>query len=142
MYCFPPSLAWIVSHLYHTLTKVGRTPPVDAQAICADLVVTYFVCPAVCDPEPYGITSDAPIGYIARHNLMQVGQILQVLAVTSASSSSSDLATGSRVKNGAVDDESSTKSTAATVATAEEFNGKTKDLYAKFTKVNIRFLFR
>ena len=31
-----------------------------------------FICPAICDPEPYGITSDAPISYIARHNLMQV----------------------------------------------------------------------
>ena len=30
-----------------------------------------------------GITSDAPISYIARHNLMQVAQILQVLAISS-----------------------------------------------------------
>ena len=31
-----------------------------------------------------GITSDAPISYIARHNLMQVAQILQVLAISSS----------------------------------------------------------
>ena len=50
--------------------------------MCADLVFAMFICPAVCDPEPYCITSDAPISYIARHNLMQVAQILQVLAIS------------------------------------------------------------
>ena len=50
--------------------------------MCADLIFAMFICPAVCDPEPYGITSDAPISYIARHNLMQVAQILQVLAIS------------------------------------------------------------
>lgn len=48
--------------------------------ICIDLVFTHFICPAVVNPEPYGIT-DVPIGYIARFNLMQVAQILQMLAV-------------------------------------------------------------
>jgi len=72
MYCFPPSLAWIVSQLYHALTKTQVTTSEQARAICADLVMASFICPAVCDPEPYGITSDAPIGYIARHNLIQV----------------------------------------------------------------------
>jgi hypothetical protein len=72
MYCFPPSLAWIVSQLYHTLTKGQATQVPVARAICADLILASFICPAVCDPEPHGITSDAPISYIARHNLMQV----------------------------------------------------------------------
>lgn len=82
MYCFPPSLAWIISQLYHTLVKAEAVERTEARAICADLVLTFFICPAVCDPEPYGITTDAPISYIARHNLMQVGQILQVLAIS------------------------------------------------------------
>ena len=72
MYCFPPSLAWIVSQLYHSLIKSQAATAEQARAICADLVLASFICPAVCDPEPYGITSDAPISYIARHNLMQV----------------------------------------------------------------------
>jgi len=72
MYCFPPSLAWIVSQLYHALTKAQAASAEQARAICADLVLASFICPAVCEPEPYGITSDAPISYIARHNLMQV----------------------------------------------------------------------
>ncbi|XP_014681413.1 PREDICTED: GTPase-activating protein and VPS9 domain-containing protein 1-like [Priapulus caudatus] len=50
--------------------------------ICADVVFTCFVCPAIVNPDAYGITSDAPISYIARFNLMQVGQILQVLAMS------------------------------------------------------------
>lgn len=51
------------------------------RAMCADLMFAFFICPAICDPEPYGITSDAPISYIANNNLMQVAQILQVLAL-------------------------------------------------------------
>jgi len=73
MYCFPSSLAWIVSQLYQSLTKGQVARVAMARAICADLVLASFICPAVCDPEPLGITSDAPISYIARHNLMQVG---------------------------------------------------------------------
>ena len=51
------------------------------RSMCADLMFAFFICPAICDPEPYGITSDAPISYIANNNLMQVAQILQVLAL-------------------------------------------------------------
>jgi len=82
MYCFPQSLSWIVAQLYSSITKAGKVEPSEARAMCADLVFAFFICPAICDPEPYGITSDAPISYIARHNLMQVAQILQVLALS------------------------------------------------------------
>lgn len=81
MHCFPQSLAWIVSQLFHMLTKQEQVTTTEAKAMCADLVLALFICPAICDPEPYGITSDVPISYIARHNLMQVAQILQVLAI-------------------------------------------------------------
>lgn len=49
-------------------------------AIITDLVLTHFICPAIVNPEPYGIT-DAPISHIARFNLIQVAQILQMLAM-------------------------------------------------------------
>jgi hypothetical protein len=82
MYCFPQSLAWTISHVYHSVTKSAHISESEAKNMCADLVLALFICPAICDPEPYGITTDAPISYIARHNLMQVAQILQVLAIS------------------------------------------------------------
>ena len=83
MYCFPQSLSWIVAQLYASVRKAQKVTSAEARAMCADLVFAFFICPAICDPEPYGITSDAPISYIARHNLMQVAQMLQVLAMSS-----------------------------------------------------------
>lgn len=68
----------------------------QAALICTDLIFTYFLCSAVINPEPLGIISDTPIrwrifsivkklflfsSYIARFNLMQIGQILQTLAI-------------------------------------------------------------
>ena len=84
MYCFPQSLAWLVAQLYKHVTKSGKCDENEARALCADLIFTSFICPAICDPEPYGITTDAPISYIARHNLMQVATILQMLAISSS----------------------------------------------------------
>lgn len=49
-------------------------------AICVDVIFTHFICPAIVNPEPYGIT-DTPISSVARYNLIQVAQILQVLAL-------------------------------------------------------------
>ena len=82
MYCFPPALAWIISELFHSVSKTGNIDALEAKAMCADLVLSSYICLAICDPELYGITSDAPLSYIARHNLMQVAQILQVLSVS------------------------------------------------------------
>ena len=82
MYCFPQSLSWIISQLYLILSQTKSISGSEAKAMCADLVLALFICPAICDPEPYAITTDAPISYIARHNLMQVAQILQVLAIS------------------------------------------------------------
>lgn len=44
-----------------------------------DLIFAFLICPAIVDPEQHGIT-DAPVSYVARFNLIQVAQILQVLA--------------------------------------------------------------
>ena len=41
-----------------------------------------YICPAICDPEPYGIISDVQITNVVRHNLMQVANILQALALS------------------------------------------------------------
>lgn len=46
-----------------------------------DLIFTCFICPAIVNPEPYGIT-EASISYVARFNLIQVAQLLQMLALT------------------------------------------------------------
>ena len=82
MFCFPQNLSWLIMQMYQIVTKAGRVNIAEARAMCTDLVFALFICPAICDPEPYGITTDAPISYIARHNLMQVAQILQVLAIS------------------------------------------------------------
>ncbi|XP_021376141.1 GTPase-activating protein and VPS9 domain-containing protein 1-like isoform X2 [Mizuhopecten yessoensis] len=82
IHCFPAGMGWLVSQIYHILTKAGKLSGEKVQAICADLVFSLFLCPAICDPDPHGITSDIHISHIARHNLMQIAQIIQVLAVS------------------------------------------------------------
>ncbi|VDI53755.1 Hypothetical predicted protein [Mytilus galloprovincialis] len=56
MHCFPPALGWLISQVYHILLKTGKHDIDKIRVICVDLVFTLFVCPAICDPEPYGIT--------------------------------------------------------------------------------------
>ncbi|KAL8612814.1 hypothetical protein ACOMHN_033484 [Nucella lapillus] len=82
LHCFPPTLAWLIAQVFTTLTATGHLDPTEVRAACADLVFALFICPAICDPEPYGITSDIPISHITRHNLMQIAQIIQVLAIS------------------------------------------------------------
>ncbi|XP_075842064.1 GTPase-activating protein and VPS9 domain-containing protein 1 isoform X7 [Microtus pennsylvanicus] len=81
-YCFPHSLRWIVSQMYKTLSCVDRLEVGEVRAMCTDLLLACFICPAVVNPEQYGIISDAPINEVARFNLMQVGRLLQQLAMT------------------------------------------------------------
>lgn len=80
MHCFPSSVCWLVKQMAGLLRRNGNVDRKEVHAMCTDLVFTYFICPAIVNPEPYGIT-DAPISYIARFNLMQVGQILQMLSL-------------------------------------------------------------
>ncbi|XP_067868573.1 GTPase-activating protein and VPS9 domain-containing protein 1 isoform X3 [Heterodontus francisci] len=80
-YCFPHSLRWIVSQMYKTLSCVEGLATGEVKAMCTDLLLAYFICPAIVNPEQYGIISDAPINEVARFNLMQVGQLLQQLAM-------------------------------------------------------------
>ncbi|KAK3088488.1 hypothetical protein FSP39_019810 [Pinctada imbricata] len=81
IHCFPPTLAWIVSQVYHMLMKSGKFDLNKVRTVCADLVFSIFMCPVIIDPEPHGITSDVHISHIARHNLMQIAQIIQVLSL-------------------------------------------------------------
>ncbi|ROL49136.1 GTPase-activating protein and VPS9 domain-containing protein 1 [Anabarilius grahami] len=83
-YCFPQSLRWIVSQMYKTLARVERLEVGEVRTMCTDLLLTCFICPAIVNPEQYGIISDAPINEVARFNLMQVGQLLQQLAMSDA----------------------------------------------------------
>uniref|UniRef100_A0A1B6FZC8 Receptor-mediated endocytosis protein 6 homolog n=1 Tax=Cuerna arida TaxID=1464854 RepID=A0A1B6FZC8_9HEMI len=80
LHCFPPSVSWLVRQIFCLLKKSAIIQEKEMFAITTDLVLTHFICPAIVNPEPYGIT-DAPISYIARFNLIQVAQILQMLAM-------------------------------------------------------------
>ncbi|KAG7281312.1 hypothetical protein CRUP_030995 [Coryphaenoides rupestris] len=70
-YCFPHGLRWIVSQMYKTLSCVERLEVGEVRTMCTDLLLTCFICPAIVNPEQYGIISDAPINEVARFNLMQ-----------------------------------------------------------------------
>ena len=52
----------------------------EAYAVCVDVVFDLFICPAMVDPNPVGII-DTPVSYVARSNLMQVAQILKMIAL-------------------------------------------------------------
>ncbi|CAJ0609609.1 unnamed protein product [Cylicocyclus nassatus] len=80
--CFPSGLIWLVQQLNTALTEVKRLPVDEAALICTDLIVTNLLCPAITNPENIGIISDTPISHIARFNLMQIGQIIQTLALS------------------------------------------------------------
>ncbi|CAJ0946956.1 unnamed protein product, partial [Mesorhabditis belari] len=78
--CFPASLTWLVQQMYNSLVDSGATKE-HAILICTDLVVTNLLCPAITNPESLGIISDTPVGHITRFNLMQMGQLVQMLAL-------------------------------------------------------------
>ncbi|XP_075550037.1 GTPase activating protein and VPS9 domains 1 isoform X2 [Dermacentor variabilis] len=78
----PAPLAWLVRRLHATLTRNGASEDPRAGVVCADLVFAFFICPAVVSPELHGLV-DTHITPIARFNLMQAPQIIQVLALAS-----------------------------------------------------------
>ncbi|KAI6209735.1 GTPase-activating protein and VPS9 domain-containing protein 1 [Aphelenchoides besseyi] len=79
--CFPSSLTWLVCQLKTGLLDKKRVSIEEADVICTDLIFTNFICQAITNPEPHGIISDTPISHVARFNLIQIGQILQTLAL-------------------------------------------------------------
>lgn len=76
---FPSTLRWVVQTMWQLLKK-AKINHKDINNILTDMVFTNFICPAVVSPDLFGI-SDAPISENARSNLIQIGQILQVLAI-------------------------------------------------------------
>ena len=66
--------------MHSLLMSSGLAEPKEVHAVLTDAVFSLFICPAMVDPNPFGII-DTPISYTARSNLMQVAQILQVLAM-------------------------------------------------------------
>jgi len=81
IYCFPQSLIWVIGQLYQGMLTKLKLPPANAKALIGYMLMTYFICPAIINPEPYGINSDADISETARHNLGQVASILRSLAL-------------------------------------------------------------
>ncbi|RNA10285.1 GTPase-activating and VPS9 domain-containing 1-like isoform X1 [Brachionus plicatilis] len=83
LYAFPPSMTWLVNQFFTLIGKTSRTNSTElARKLCCDLIMALYICPAICDPEPYGVLSDVQISNVARHNLMQIANILQVLAMS------------------------------------------------------------
>jgi hypothetical protein len=71
-------LAWLIKSIH---TQLSATfPEKEVSTICNDLIWALFICPAVTNPEPFGVT-DTPVGSQARHTLSQVATILQSLAL-------------------------------------------------------------
>jgi len=78
-HCLPTFLSTLIRTIF-TCMKSRGIEAKEIWAVCTDVLFNSFICPAIVDPEPKGII-DMPISYIARFNLMQVAQILQVLAL-------------------------------------------------------------
>jgi hypothetical protein len=62
-------LAWLIKSVHAQLSETH--PEKEVNTICTDLIWALFICPAVTNPEPFGVT-DAPVGTQARHTLSQV----------------------------------------------------------------------
>lgn len=84
-YCYENSLkllgtglAWLLQSIHQQLSQ--SLAEKEVRIICTDLIWALFICPAVTNPEPFGVT-DAPVGTQERHILSQVATILQSLAL-------------------------------------------------------------
>ncbi|XP_026728806.1 GTPase-activating protein and VPS9 domain-containing protein 1 [Trichoplusia ni] len=77
---FPATIAWIVQQIVHLLKQHSRTSERELHAICTDLVLNHFICPAIVNPEAHGVV-EVPVSYIARFNLIQIAQIIQMLCL-------------------------------------------------------------
>ncbi|XP_022824014.1 receptor-mediated endocytosis protein 6 homolog [Spodoptera litura] len=77
---FPSTIAWIVQQIVHLLKQHSRTSDRELHAICTDLIMSHFICPAIVNPEAHGVV-EVPVSYIARFNLIQIAQIIQMLCL-------------------------------------------------------------
>ncbi|CEF61111.1 Receptor-mediated endocytosis protein 6 homolog [Strongyloides ratti] len=83
MICFPNSLTWFVKEIKNSFCNNVNNKILNNEItlICTEIIFTHFICPAISNPEYLGIISDTPISNVARFNLMQIGQIIQSLAM-------------------------------------------------------------
>jgi hypothetical protein len=77
---FPSTIRWLVQTMSKLLQAI-ECDPKTINEILIDMVFGHFICPACVSPDLYGIC-DAPISENARFNLIQIGQILQMLALS------------------------------------------------------------
>uniref|UniRef100_W8AWG7 Receptor-mediated endocytosis protein 6 homolog n=1 Tax=Ceratitis capitata TaxID=7213 RepID=W8AWG7_CERCA len=76
---FPSTLRWLVQTMSHHLKQSHFSDKIINEII-TDMVFTHFICPAIVSPDIMGII-DAPIPEQVRFNLIQIGQIIQMLAL-------------------------------------------------------------
>lgn len=76
---FPSTLRWVLQTMRHLLKSVHIHENV-VNDILVDMAFTNFICIAIVSPDLIGI-ADASISENARYNLIQIGQILQMLAL-------------------------------------------------------------
>lgn len=81
IFCFPQSLSWIIRQIYSVLIETKNINVREIVAICSDLIFSFFICPAILNPDLLGIT-DAHVSHISRFNLQQIAQIIQILALS------------------------------------------------------------
>lgn len=76
---FPSPLNWLIQKVYFSL-KQSNISNHEIYSIIMDMVFTHFICPAVVSPDLHGII-DIQVDPVAQYNLIQIGQILQKLAL-------------------------------------------------------------
>lgn len=85
---FPQIILKIFKQLFNCLTKQNNKLN-DIKRFFCDLIISLFICPAICNPEYYGILNDDVfVSNIAKYNLTQISHIIQVLSIDNSSSSS------------------------------------------------------
>lgn len=76
---FPSPLSWLIQKVCFSF-KQANFQEEETYTILVDMIFTNFIIPAVVSPDLYGIV-DLQIDPIAQFNLIQIGQILQKLAL-------------------------------------------------------------
>lgn len=76
---FPSPISWLIQKVCFSF-KQANFQEEETYMILTDMIFTNFIIPAVVSPNLYGIT-DLQIDPVAQFNLIQIGQILQKLAL-------------------------------------------------------------
>ncbi|XP_063710037.1 receptor-mediated endocytosis protein 6 homolog [Culicoides brevitarsis] len=76
---FPSPLSWLIQKVCFSF-KQANFQEEETYMILVDMIFTNFIIPAIVSPFRFGII-DLQIDDVAQHNLMQIGQTLQKLAL-------------------------------------------------------------